>query len=181
MKLYRFSPIKDEQTLIKAIEYTHFGCYELCKQSFGVYLPNAGNIGIFCHYDHEYEYLTQVRKKLTIASDNYNQKYFKLIKPITVAAKDDVPETVYDYLYIRRPDPYRSQVGDVDFYLDPKEYLKLKKEMLDGKQVPGARVFDRPDLDLIELYNPDYDALGYVSTETMAKAVRVKQSEHTKL
>lgn len=45
----------------------------------------------------------------------------------------------------------------------------------------GTRVFDRPDLDMIELYDPDSDALGYVSTEKMSETVRVKQSEHTKL
>jgi len=47
--------------------------------------------------------------------------------------------------------------------------------------VNGTRVFDRPDLDMIELYDPDSDALGYVSTEKMSETVRVKQSEHTKL
>ena len=33
----------------------------------------------------------------------------------------------------------------------------------------------------LELYDPDIDALGYVSTEKMSTAVRVKLSEHTKL
>lgn len=36
-------------------------------------------------------------------------------------------------------------------------------------------------LDMIELYDPDIDALGYVSTEKMSEAVRVKRSEATKL
>lgn len=53
--------------------------------------------------------------------------------------------------------------------------------MLNGKKVKGARVFDRPDLDMIELFDPDSDALGYVSTEKMTETVRVKQSEHTML
>jgi len=180
-RLYSFSPIMDESTLHKAIEHIHFGCYELCKQSFGNYLPNAGNIGVFCHYDKEYEYLTEVRKRLTESSDNINQKYFKLHKPIIIPAKVDIPETIYEYLYIRKPDPYRFHVGDLDFYLKPEEYSKLKQEMLGGKVVSGARVFDRPDLDMIELHNPDYDVLGYVRTEMMSKAVRTKLSEHTKL
>lgn len=45
----------------------------------------------------------------------------------------------------------------------------------------GARVFDRSDLDMIELYDPDVDALGYVSTNKMTEKVRIKQSEATKL
>lgn len=181
MKLYRYSPIKSKKKLFEAIKHTHFECHELCKQSFGKYLPNAGNIGVFCHYDDEYDYLTKVRKELTEASDNVNQKYFRLHQPITISAKGGVPETTYTFLYIRKPDPYRHHVGDVDFYLKPDKYEKLKKEMLAGKKVAGARVFERPDLDMIELYDLDVDALGYVSTEKMSTAVRVKLSEHTKL
>ena len=181
MKLYKFSPIKSKKKLFEAIKHTHFECYRLCKQSFDKYLPNAGNIGVFCHYDDEYDYLTKVRKELTEASDNVNQKYFRLHKPITIPAKGDVPETTYAFLYVRKPDPYRHHVGDVDFYLEPNKYKELKQTMLKGKKIKGARVFERPDLDMIELYDPDSDALGYVSTEKMSEAVRVKLSEHTKL
>jgi hypothetical protein len=181
MKLYRFSPIKSHEELEEAIKHVHFECYKLCKQSFDTYLPNAGNMGVFCHYDDEYEFLTNLRKELTEASDNFNQKYFRLHEPITIPAKGDVPETTYTYLYIRKPDPYRHHVGDVDFYLDPEKYQELKNSMLSGKKVKGARVFDRQDLDMIELYDPDIDVLGYVSTNKMTETVRVKQSEATKL
>lgn len=181
MKLYRFSPIKNQQELLEAIKHIHSECYKLCKQSLGKYLPNAGNVGVFCHYDGEYNRLTKIREKLTEKSNNFNQKYFRLHKPITIPKKGDVPMTTYAYLYIRKPDPYRYQVGDVDFYLEPDKYKKLKSEMLKGKKVKGARVFDRPDLDMIELFDTDVDVLGYVSTEKMSEAVRVKLSEHTKL
>lgn len=181
MKLYRFSPIKNEAELLEAIKHIHFECYKLCRQSFGKYLPNAGNMGVFCHYDDEYKELTKIRERLTEASDNVNQKYYRLHKPIVIPRKSDVPETTYTFLYVRKPDPYRHHVGDVDFYLEPERYKKLKQEMLKGKVVKGARVFDRPDLDMIELYDPDVDALGYVSTAKMSEAVRVKLSEHTKL
>ena len=173
MKLYRFSPIKNKSQLQKAIAHTHFACYELCKQAFGKYLPNAGNIGVFCHYDDEYEFLTKLRKELTVSSDNINQKYFRLHNPIIIKAKGDVPRTTYTHLYIRKPDPYRSQTGDLDFFLEPKKYAELKKSLLDGAKIRGARVFDRPDLDMIELLDPDIDALAYVSTEMMTKKVRV--------
>jgi hypothetical protein len=182
MKLYRFSPIKTKDELLEAVKHIHFACYKLCKQSFGEYLPNAGNVGVFCHYDDEYDRLIAIRKELTEASDNLDQKYFKLYEPIIIPAEGDVPETTYTYLYIRRPDPYRHHVGDVDFYLEPEKYARLKQAMLDGsKTLPGARVFERPDLDMVELYDPDIDALAYVSTETMATAVHSKLSEATKL
>lgn len=174
MKLYRFSPIQDKDELSKAIKHIHFSCYKLCKQSFDKYFPNAGNMGIFCHYDSEYKLLTKIREELTKTSDNVDQKYYRLHKPIVIPAKGDVPKTTYTHLYIRKPDPYRHHVGDVDFYLEPQKYKELRQSLLGGKVIKGARVFDRPDLDMIELYDPDIDALAYVSTEKMTKDVRVK-------
>ena len=92
-----------------------------------------------------------------------------------------MPETTYTHLYIRRPDPYRAQVGDVDFELPENEYEVLKQSLLSGQSIVGARLFERPDLDMIELYHPDVDALGYVSPPFITEKVRVKQSEFTKL
>ena len=181
MKLYRFSPIKDKEHLVEAIAYTHTACYKLCKQSFGEYLSNAGNMGIFCHYDDEYSRLVAIRQSMTEPSENPDQKYFKLREPIVIPAQDDMPETTYTHLYIRRPDPYRYQVGDVDFYLDPQEYADLKQSLLNGKVIKGARIFPRNDLDMVELYDPDVDAFGYVSTNTMTEKVRIKLSNETNL
>jgi len=181
MRLYRFSPIQTEIELRAAIEYVHFASYGLCKASFGRYMSNAGNIGIFCHYDDEYEALIEIRKHLTEASDNWNQKYFRLLDPIVIPGKGDVPETTYTHLYIRKPDPYRAHVGDVDFYLEPQAYLELKGSLKAGKKVSGARIFDRADADMVELYDPDVDVLAYVSTHQMAEMMRVKRSDITKL
>ncbi len=181
MKLYRFSPIRSKEELMQAISHVHFECYKLCKQSFRYYLPNAGNIGIFCHYEDEYEQLIKIREEMTEASENLNQKYFRLHNPIIIPAADDVPEITYTYLYIRKPDPYRSHVGDVDFYLEPERYQELKDSLLTGRKIKGARIFERPDLDMIELYDPDVDALSYVSTHTMTEMVRTKLLEATKL
>jgi len=174
MKLYRFSPIEDKAELLEAIKHIHFEGYKLCKQSFGSYLLNAGNMGVFCHYDEEFARLVEIRKALTEPSDSFNQKYFRLHEPIIISASGDVPETTYTYLYIRKPDPYRHHVGDVDFYVEPEHYAELKQQIQTGTKISGARVFDRTDLDMIELYNPDVDVLAYVSTHKMTETVRVK-------
>lgn len=181
MKLYRFSPIKNEDELFNAIKYIHFECHKLCKNTFGQYLKNAGNIGVFTHYPQEYDYLISVRKKITQSSDNLDQKYFNLLKPIIIPEKDGIPETKYTELYIRKPDPYRHHVGDIDFYLEPEEYKKLKQSLIEGKSLKDARIFPRNDLDMIELFNPDSDAIAYVSTKTETKIVRIKQSDETNL
>ncbi len=72
-------------------------------------------------------------------------------------------------------------VGDVDFYLEPEQYDELKQSLLSGKQIKGARVFPRNDLDMVELYDPNIDVLSYVSTNKMSEKVRVKLSEETNL
>lgn len=163
MKLYRFSPIKNKTELMKAINHIHFACYKLCKQSMGTYLPNAGNVGVFCHFNDEYSFLTKLREELTDLSQKVYGKYFRLHQPIIIPAKGDIPKTTYSYLYIRKPDPTKHQVGDIDFYLEPKKYALLKLSLLNGKIIKGARVLpNRPDLDLIELYDPDVDAWGYI-------------------
>jgi len=174
MQLYRFSPIKSKDKLLEAIEFMHFEGHKLCKKILGKYLPNAGNFGIFCHYDEEFELLKKIRDELTEPSDNPKEKYFLLRNPIVIPSKGDVPETTYTYLYIRRPDPYRHHIGDVDYYLEPEEYEKLKQSLLDGTQMKGARTFQRPDLDMIELYDPDVDVLVYISDISWAERVRIK-------
>lgn len=181
MRLYRFSPIRNESELLEAITHIHFSCFLLCKKNLGYYLPQAGNVGVFCHYDDEYDELLKLRKKLTEDSSNWNQKYFRLFKPIIIGAKDDVPETTYTYLYTRKPDIYRAQAGDIDFVLSDNEFQELKLSLQNGKAMKGVRIFDRADLDMIEVYDPDVDAVAYISTKNMAERVRVKQSDTTKL
>ena len=163
MKLYQFSPIQNQAQMMQAIEHIHFACHKLCMQSMGRYLSVAGNIGVFCHHDDEYIFLTKLREELTDSSESVYGKYFRLHKPIVIPAKGDIPETTYSYLYIRKPDPKKHQVGDIDFYLEPEKYAELKQSLLDGKIIKGARVLPhRPDLDLIELYDSNIDAWGYI-------------------
>jgi hypothetical protein len=167
---YRFSPIINKEQLMRAIEYTHFTCFELCKKNFKRYLPVAGNIGIFCHYDDEFAFLTKFREELTDKNDNWNKKYYRLYKPIVIPAKNDIPETVYTYLYIRKPDQH-TEVGDVDFVLEKKEFENLKKTLSTGTKMKGVEILNRPELDLIKLFDPDIDALSYIGAKDMNENV----------
>ncbi|USN53102.1 MAG: hypothetical protein H6760_02895 [Candidatus Nomurabacteria bacterium] len=167
---YRFSPIQDKEQLIQAITYTHLKCFELCKKNFGRYLPVAGNLGIFCHDDDEYSYLTKVRQELTKESDNWNQKYYRLHEPIVIPAQGDIPETTYTYLYIRKPDQH-TEVGDVDFVLDKEEFEELKKALSRGEKMPGVEIMNRPDLDLVKLLDPDFDVLSFIGGKDMDENV----------
>lgn len=167
MKLYRFSPIQSKKQLLKAIQHIHLSCHALCKKTLGTYLPVAGNIGVFCHDEGEYIFLTKLREKLTDSSDVKYGKYFRLHTPIVISKTHDIPKTTYNYLYIRKPDPQKPQVGDIDFYLKPDAYAELKKSLLNGNNITGARIIpNRPDLDLIELYDSNIDTWCYIGDKT---------------
>lgn len=172
MKLYRFAPIESEEQLRVAIAYLHEACNRLVFKSFGKYLPARGNVGIFAHYDDEFENLIKLRKQLTAESPNYKDKYFPLHEPIFISEKDGIPGATYNFLYIRRVDPYRSQVGDIDFVMPAEEHEALKGKLNTETFVNGARFFGRPAENMIELWDPEVDALPYVVTTYMRDKVR---------
>lgn len=172
MKPFRFSPIKNKTELFEAITYVHFESFKLLKKNLRCILPVSGNIGIFCHYEDEFERLVEIRKELTDLNDHWNQKYFRLYQPIVISAKDYIPETTYTCLYIRKPETTNIHVGDVDFYLEPNRYKKLKDSLLSGKHIKGVKIFERPDLDLIRLSDPEIDVSVFVGTNQMFKIVK---------
>ncbi len=161
-KLFIPSSIKNEEQLFSALEQIHRACHTLCMQSLHSYLPVAGNIGIFSHSENEYAILKNIQATLVDSSKSVYGKYFKLHSPVVIKAIEDSPSATYTHLYIRKPDPDKPQMGDLDFFLEPKAYAELKAYTIGGG-VYGARILpNRPDLDLIELYNPDINALGYI-------------------
>jgi len=171
MKLYRFSPIKTQEELFQAIEYIHVQTHKLCKKNIGKYLTPTGSLAIFTHYPEEFEMLTTIRDSLT-GEENYNKKYYKFLESVHFEATSEAPEATYRYLYIRHPDPYRSQVGDIDFVLPPEEHKKLQTRLESGESISGIRPSPEDHLELIELYDPDVDVLSYLDTMTMEELIK---------
>ncbi len=167
MQPHLFSPIESKSQLFKVIEYIHFECHRLCKKNLGYLLPVAGNIGVFCHFEDEFIRLTRIREELTEVNNNWNKKYFKLHTPILIPSKNETPTTTYTYLYIRRPDKNTPYIGDVDFYMEPNKYQTLKQSLLSRKSIKGISIFDRPDLDLIRLSDPEINASSFIGQKTM--------------
>lgn len=167
--------MKDEVKLQKRIREVHLQCHLLCKKTLGRYLGASGNVGIFCQSEEEYKHLTKVREKLTKASGNPNQKYYELHEPIVIPTEKGIPEATYTHLYIRRPDPtpYGKNPGDIDFVVEDGEYLRLKSLVESGK-VNGAKMYDRPGWDTIQITDSSVDAVGYISTQEFAERVRIR-------
>jgi len=157
-----FPPIQNESDLRERIMHIHTSCFALCKHVLGKYLQVAGNIGIFSHDENEYTRLINIQNTLTDKTKSVYGKYFFLHSPYVIPAKDDIQKTTYTHLYIRKPDITKPYAGDIDFYMEPEKYSALKTSLLTGKTKTGMRLLDRPDLDLIELFEDNIGALAYI-------------------
>ncbi|MCA9392501.1 hypothetical protein KC614_04895 [candidate division WWE3 bacterium] len=163
------------EKLFERIRVIHLDCMKICKSVLGEYLPVAGNIGVFCQSDDEYELFEQVKQTITLPSSNPQQKYFELKDLLTVEGIENVPARTYTHLYIRKPDPtsYGKYLGDMDFVLEPDKYFELKTKVMNNL-VPGAIIYDRENWDTIEMTNTEFNTVSYVSTQAFAEKVRVR-------
>jgi hypothetical protein len=172
VKLYRFSPIDSYPDFFEALSYIHEAGNRLCFEALGEYLPVAENIGYFCHYESEYQLLSALRVDLTDPSVNFLGKYFLLNEPLSYASVNAIPAAEYKYIYVRGPDPYRAQVGDVDFVMNQEKFEALKQQLTaDPLSNPHARIFPESRLDMIELHHPDIDVLSYIVSNTMTESI----------
>jgi len=105
------------EQLLNIIHEIHIDCFKLCGEALGKYLPIAGNVGVFCQSEKDYDLFTKIREEITYPSTNPNQKYYELKQPIITSPLGDVPQTVYTHLYVRKPSSDSPEVGDVDFVL----------------------------------------------------------------
>ncbi len=152
MKLYRFSPIENEKQLQKAIIYVANKTSELAEKIIGKSLP-ISSLTIFAHYPNEFERLSNMVFTLGNFFNENNGPRVVLHKPIIVK------NNTITYLRIRKPDPYRMQVGCNDF--DILNYFTFKEKYL-PKHPNNLRLIKREEYEMIEFFDPDYDVLAYV-------------------
>lgn len=153
MKLYRFSPIKNDEDCPKVLEYIQEKLRELSRLIIEEELP-INTLKIFAHYEDEYRLL-----KSWVDSIGNNEEegsstsyYVKPHRPISI--NDDPIE----YVGIRAPDPYRSQVGCGDYVVSNFDDFKAKYL---GKS-PYIREVPHQKYEMLELFHPDIDVLGYI-------------------
>ncbi len=152
MQLYRFSPIKSAEEGFESLEYIDLKLKELSTLTLGESQP-INTLKIFAHYEDEFLFLkgwvNTLGKNDGTSTPSY---YVKTSKPTQV--NDDL----IDYIGIRTPDPYRSQVGCGDYVVD--DYEAFKEKHLGN--LPYLREIDHPTYEMLELFHPDIDVLGYI-------------------
>ncbi|HOR02342.1 MAG TPA: hypothetical protein PKZ92_03750 [Candidatus Woesebacteria bacterium] len=152
MQLYRFSPIKDEQQLRKTVIYIANETSKLSKKIIGKILP-IKSLTVFSHYPDEFEKLSEITKTIGNFLNENNGPRIILHKPIKVGNNTII------HLRIRKPDPYRMQVGCNDFEII--DYNTFKNENL-SKHTNNLRLIKRSNYEMIEFFDPDFDILAYV-------------------
>lgn len=151
MQLYRFSPIKDEKQLREAVVYVAEKTSELARKIISKTLP-ISSLTIFAHYPDEFEKLSEIAKAIGNFVNENNGPRVALHEPIKVGTN------TIAHLRIRKPDPYRMQVGCNDFDTD---YEIFKSENL-LKYPNNLRLIERGNYEMIEFFHPDFDILAYV-------------------
>ena len=149
---YRFSPIGSGGELVEAIEYVADLAGVLAESLTGR-RPSVRYLTLFAHYQAEYIALCQMVSKMGRSILANNGTAARLHHPIDVAGQHITS------LRIRRPDPYRMQVGCCD--LDVPDYAAFKDQhYYEGS--PTIRKVDHREFEMLELFAPGFDVLAYV-------------------
>jgi hypothetical protein len=156
MKLYRFSPIQSESDCAEALEYIDEKLRELSRLVIEEKLP-INTLKIFAHYDDEYAFLKKWVDSIGKNDDAGSATSYYVKPKESMVVHDDAIE----YLGIRVPDPYRSQVGCGDYVVSNFDEFRTKYL---GKS-PYIREVTHQKYQMLELFHPDIDVLGYIVKE----------------
>lgn len=152
MKLYRFSPIENKKQLFEAIKYVASEVSKLANEITNETYP-ISYLTVFTHYPEEYQKLTEMFSDLGEVSDANNGLKVTLNEPV-----EEIKQ-----LRIRKPDPYRMQVGCADLSIG--NYDAFKKKHLENSQ--NLRLMERPEYEMIEFFHPDFDVLAYIMSKSI--------------
>jgi hypothetical protein len=156
MKLYRFSPISTDKAANDSLEYIDEQLRKLSSLVLDEHLP-VNTLKIFAHYADEYTFLKQWVDSLGENEDGGSSTsyYVKPAKP-TVINNDPI-----EYVGIRVSDPYRAQVGCGDFVVG--NFDEFKEKYLSKSDY--IRAVPHQKYEMLELFHPDIDVLGYIVKE----------------
>lgn len=152
MNTFRFSPIENREKLIEAVSYIATETSKLCEKIIGNTLP-IKSLTVFSHYPDEYEKLIKILFEVGDLVNENNGPRIALYKPIEANGHK------ITHLRIRIPDTKRPQVGCNDFEIENYEAFKSKYL---PENPNNLRCIVRPEYEMIEFFDSNYDVLAYV-------------------
>lgn len=149
--MYRFSPVQSGSELEEIWIYLTHQLEALSQQLLNTKLP-VTILKVFAHYPDEYEFLfstiSAMGKPAPFNSDtSYYVSVDKIIGGYNIS-----------HMGVRTVDPYRLHVGCGDY--EVANFEEVKGQYV-GKS-PYVRLFAE---DMIELWHPEFDVLGYIIPE----------------
>ncbi len=143
--------IKNQKELIEVVKYVASETSRMVQKIFGKIFP-VKSLTVFAHSQPEFELLCGILTKIGEPYNYNNGPRVELHEPI------EVGENYITHLRIRKPDPERPQVGCNDFETD---YKTFKSEYL-SKYPDNLNLIKRPEYEMIELHDKEFDVLAYV-------------------
>jgi len=146
--------IKTEEELIKKVKYIAEQTSKLAISIVGVDFP-IHSLTVFSHEEKEFENLKNILSRIGKPFNENNGPRVVLLSPINAG------ENLITLLRIRKPDIERPQVGCNDFDTD---YYSFKNNYL-SKYPNNLKLIERPEYEMIEFYDHNFDVLAYIVSE----------------
>jgi hypothetical protein len=143
--------IQNQKELIEAVRYIASETSRMAQKIVGVSFP-IKSLTIFAHSQPEFELLIEILAKIGKPYNYNNGPRVELYEPI------EAGENRITHLRIRKPDPERPQAGSNDFETD---YENFKSGYL-SKFPDNLSLIKRPEYEMIELHDKDFNVLAYV-------------------
>ena len=143
--------IQNRDELFEAVKYVALETTRMAQKIVGNVFP-IKSLTVFAHSQLEFELLCEILAKIGKPYNYNNGPRVELYEPI------EVGENRIIHLRIRKPDPERPQVGSNDFEND---YETFKSGYL-SKFPDNLSLIKRPEYEMIELHDKDFDVLAYI-------------------
>ncbi len=143
--------IENQKELFEVVKYITLETSKMVQKIVGKTFP-IKSLTIFAHSQPEFESLCETLAKIGKPYNYNNGPRVELYEPIKVG------KNFITHLRIRKPDPERPQVGCNDFETD---YKTFKSEYL-SKFPDNLDLIKRPEYEMIELHDKEFDVLAYV-------------------
>jgi len=146
--------IQNQKELVEVVKYVASETTKMAQKILGKTFP-IESLTIFAHSQLEFELLTAMIEKIGKPYNYNNGPRVELYEPI------EIGENRITHLRIRKPDFERPQIGCNDFETD---YEVFKGEYL-LKYADNLRVIKRPEYEMIELCDREFNVLAYIVSD----------------
>lgn len=146
--------IQNQKKLIEAVKYVASETSKMAQKIVGKTF-SIKSLTVFAHSQLEFDLLIGILAKIGKSYNYNNGPRVELYKPIKVG------KNRITHLRIRKPDLERPQVGCNDFETD---YEVFKNEYL-LKHVDNLSLIKRPEYEMIELHDKEFNVLAYVVSD----------------